>query len=209
MYATLNMLRSQLVPVSDVIDFTDVDDEIKELEDTLVKLKANKLYSETIDSLTSEMFKVDNEVQIYKHWIELTGVNGLQNMTGDSNPFTNLEDSMNVYLKAVFGDDVTSKFNLVTKANSFSFGIERKRQYIPFNLLSSGEKCLYTLALMLSLVKVSKSPLKIVMVDDLLDHLDNHNIAELFKSLQTVEDIQMIFAGVKDVDGEFIVEVEK
>lgn len=205
-YATVDMLKSQIVGLPDV-ELFDVSDDIKILEDKLVKLKTNQMYSQTIDTLTSDKYKVENEIASYKYWIELTGVNGLQNMTGDSNPFTCLEGSIDVYLKAVFGDGVTSKFNLVTKANSFNFGIERNHSYIPFNLLSSGEKCLYTLALMLSLVKVSKSPLKIVMVDDLLDHLDDVNIVKLFKSLKKVKDIQMIFAGVKPVDGEFTVEV--
>ena len=205
-YESYAMLKSQMISVPE-IEPIDVSNDIKVLEDKLVKLKANQKYSETIDVLTTDKFKIDSEIIAFKQWIELTGVNGLQNMIGESNPFTGLEDSMNVYLKAVFGDSVTSKFNLVTKANSFSFGIERKQQYIPFNLLSSGEKCLYTLALMLSLVKVSRSPLKIVMVDDLFDHLDDTNIAGLFKSLEEVKDIQMIFAGVKNVTGDYIVEV--
>lgn len=205
-YESYAMLRSQMNPVPD-IEPMDVSADIKSIEDKLVKLKANQKYSEAIDTFTADKFKIDNEIIAYKHWIDLTGVNGLQNMDGESNPFTGLEDSMNVYLKAVFGDSVTSKFNLVTKANSFSFGIDRKQQYIPFNLLSSGEKCLYTLALMLSLVKVSKSSLKIVMVDDLFDHLDNKNLDKLFKSLQKVKDIQMVFAGVKDIEGDYVVEV--
>jgi hypothetical protein len=60
---------------------------------------------------------------------------------------------------------------------------------------------------MISLVDNSKSPLKIVMVDDLFDHLDDINAEKLFESLQKVNDIQMIFAGVKNVSGDFVVEV--
>lgn len=117
---------------------------------------------------------------------------------------------MNRYIQAVFGTDITSKFNLESKANSFSFGIERGGSYIPYNLLSSGEKCMYTLALMLSLVKASKSPLKLVLVDDLLDHLDDININKLFESLAKVDDVQMIFAGVKQLDNSnIVVEVTK
>ena len=115
---------------------------------------------------------------------------------------------MNTYLHTVFGESVSAKFNLVAKANSFSFGITRKSAYIPFNLLSSGEKCLYTLALMLSIIHVAKSPLKVIMVDDLFDHLDNINADKLFTSLQQVKDIQMIFAGVKEVNCDYKVEVK-
>ena len=67
---------------------------------------------------------------------------------------------------------------------------------------------MYTLALMISLVDASNSQLKLVMVDDLLDHLDNINVDKLFKSLQTVSGIQMVFAGVKDVNGDFVIEVK-
>ena len=152
-------------------------------------------------------YKLEQEIIALKQWDALTGVNGLQSSAGTTNPFVELGSQMDKYIQAVFGEAVTAKFNIESKANSFSFGIERNGSYIPFNLLSSGEKCMYTLALMISLVAVSKSPLKIVMVDDLLDHLDDVNVTKLFESLQTVEDIQMIFAGVKVVNGEYVVEV--
>ena len=66
---------------------------------------------------------------------------------------------------------------------------------------------MYTLALMMGLVESSDSKLKLVMVDDLMDHLDDSNIQNLFDSLAKVPDIQMIFAGVKSVSGSFVVEV--
>lgn len=202
------LLESQLIAVPEVsVSGEDLDEQITALKDIQVKYAANKRYNDMIEKLTASKYVIEQEIIIYKSWINLTGVNGLQNSAEASTPFINLASQMNKYIQAVFGESITSKFNLESKANSFSFGIERNGSYIPFNLLSSGEKCLYTLALMLSLVDVSTSPLKIVMVDDLLDHLDDVNINKLFESLKTVKDIQMIFAGVKSAEGEFVTEV--
>ena len=170
-------------------------------------MKTPKKYNELIDILTEDKYKVESEIICYNSWIKLTGVNGLQSDDSAAKPFMDLAGQMDKYIQTVFGESVKSKFNIESKANSFSFGIERNHKYIPFNLLSSGEKCLYTLALMISLVDNSKSPLKIVMVDDLFDHLDDINAEKLFESLQKVNDIQMIFAGVKNISGDFVVEV--
>lgn len=208
-YMTRSRLNSQLRVVPDFDDF-DFDAELNRLQEIQVKYAANIRYNDLIDKLTADKFKLDQEVAVYKSWINLTGVNGLQNDDKAIQPFIDLQDDMNRYIQAVFGTDITSKFNLESKANSFSFGIERGGSYIPYNLLSSGEKCMYTLALMLSLVKASKSPLKLVLVDDLLDHLDDININKLFESLAKVDDVQMIFAGVKQLDNSnIVVEVTK
>jgi len=207
-YEKFNTLKESvgLEPVVEEPD-ADYDSLIKEKRDILIKIEANKRYNELIDSLTSEKFKAEGEIAAYKSWINLTGVNGLQNDDSATKPFTDLSEQMNTYIQTVFGESVKSKFNLEAKANSFSFGIERGGSYIPFNLLSSGEKCLYTLSLMISLVDKSNSPLKIVMVDDLMDHLDNVNMIKLFKQLMTIDNVQMIFAGVKDISGDFVVEL--
>ena len=209
MYGSYAKLKDQIgdEPVVEEDD-TDYPAIISELQNTLVKIEANKRYSSLIDTLTAEKFKTDAEIICLNSWIKLTGVNGLQNDDSATKPFIDLAGNMDKYIQAVFGGSVRSKFNLEAKANSFSFGIERKGAYIPFNLLSSGEKCMYTLALMISLVDASNSQLKLVMVDDLLDHLDNINVDKLFKSLQTVSGIQMVFAGVKDVNGDFVIEVK-
>ena len=208
-YSTKKSLSAQLVIIPDMSeDDRDFDALIAELRELQVKYAANKRYNDLIDKLTAEKFNIDQEIAAYKSWINLTGVNGsLQGGVDAIKPFLDLELMMDKYIQAVFGKGVQSKFNLQSKANSFSFGIERDDTYIPFNLLSSGEKCMYTLALMMSLTQSSSSPLKVVMVDDLLDHLDDVNINKLFEALKTVDDIQMIFAGVKSAEGDFIIEV--
>ena len=76
--------------------------------------------------------------------------------------------------------DIRANFNVSTKANSFSFGLIRNDVYIPYDLLSSGEKCLYSLALMICIVNNSKSPLKLMLCDDMFDHLDAEAIENKF-----------------------------
>ena len=208
-YEKFNLLKSTIGP-EPIIPDEDVDFDalISEQQELLVKIEANKKYNELISSMTNEKFKMEYEISAYNAWIKLTGVNGLQNDESAIKPFMDLADNMNKYISTVFGKDVKTSFNLESKANSFSFGLVRNGKYVPFNLLSSGEKCLYTLALMISLVNTSKSPLKLVMVDDLFDHLDDYNMEKLFAQLQDVKDIQMIFAGVKNsVDDSFVVKV--
>ncbi len=119
-----------------------------------------------------------------------------------ASPFEDFKDSMDKYIPILFKNAKCS-FNLSGKANSFSFGLTRGDRYIPYELLSSGEKCMYMLCMMLCLTYESSSKLKLILVDDLFDHLDDENIEKLFESLYNVEDIQMIFAGVKKVSERF------
>ena len=151
-----------------------------------------------MESLTADKYKTENSIEVLKIWAKLTDANGLQTTLAEK-PFQDLAESMTSYLHKMFGKkDITAKFFLSDKANSFSFGIEREGKYIAYNLLSSGEKCMYTLALMMCIISKSNSPLKVIMIDDLLDHLDDSNAAKLFDALYKIKDTQIILAGVKE-----------
>ena len=122
--------------------------------------------------------------------------------------FVDFEDKLTAVLKTVFSDESASaKFNLSSKANSFSFGIVRDSKYIKYDLLSSGEKCLYTFSMIVTLLR-SNSGLNLMLVDDAFDHLDDNGVKKLFEAAKELKDIQFIFAGVKNVEGEFVVEVK-
>ncbi len=213
-YNKIAELSHLLKPVNEaeLNDTDDYDAIIQKLNSDLAKIESNKRYNEMIDTFTGQKFTIQSEIEVYKKWVNLTGVNGLQNSSEGTGPFEYLKDDMDKRVPQLFGSDVTSEFHLEAKANSFSFGIKRGGDYIPYDLLSSGEKCMYSLCLMMSLVDCSKSPLKLIMVDDLFDHLDDDNIDKLFDSLYNVHDIQMIFAGVKrpKVSGhdDFFIEVK-
>lgn len=197
---SIQHMKSMLQPEPNMSQFADLsfyNSEIERLNTQISKIEANQRYSSLIDTLTAEKYKIENSAEVYKCWAKLTDPNGLQTRLMDA-PFRNLAEDMNRYLGIMFSGEVTCNFNLEQKANSFSFGIIRDDRYIPYDLLSSGEKTMYALALMLCIVDKSKSNLKIMIVDDMLDHLDNIRADEVFKSLQNVKDIQIILAGVKE-----------
>lgn len=176
---------------------SEIDNEIKDLNDALIKIEANKRYEELSDKVTADKFKFENELEVYKAWTKLTDANGLQT-TLMNKPFEDLACDMSKYLSQMFNTNIKAKFNLVSKANSFSFGLERDDQYIEFDYLSSGERCLFTLALIMCILDRSNSEIRTILIDDILDHLDDDNAKSLFVSMKEIKNIQFILAGVKE-----------
>lgn len=189
------------------IDIDMVNSQIAELEDLKVKLRANEQYNALISTLTADKYKDEARLAVWKAFEKHTGVNGMQSRKDDSSPFTEFEDKLNEYIPKLFGDACKATFNIEAKANSFSFGLTRLSSYIAYDMLSSGEKCMFALALMLCIVKESKADLKLILVDDLFDHLDAGNISALFDVLKAVNDVQLIFAGVPEISGVNVIEM--
>ena len=217
-YDTRDRLQSQIEIIDEVTSYLTSDDmtaRISEIEkkseqltEMLAKLSANKKYEELTEMLAKQKFEIEQTIQALKIWINLTSANGMQNQMMNE-PFIKFVDKLNKYVKPFFGETVSAKFNLVEKANSFSFGIERNDKYIPYDLLSSGEKCMFMLSMMICIVCESKSELNLILVDDLFDHLDDENVNKLIASLYSVEDVQFIIAGVKKIeDNECLMEVK-
>ena len=199
------------LPTKPNTDKTDIElaQEIKVLQDNKMKAFANKQYNETIDNLTQKKFTIELELAAYKAWAKATDVNGLQTLIMEQ-PFNQLADKMTGYIQTMYGrDDITAHFYVSSKVNSFSFGMFRDNKYIPYDLLSSGEKCLYMLSLMICIVANTTSPLKVVLLDDALDNLDDVAIENTFTALKNLTGIQFILAGVKHCDNasDVIVEV--
>jgi DNA repair exonuclease SbcCD ATPase subunit len=181
------------------VEIMQLDGKIQELTTTIEKVQANQQYSELADNLTKEKFKLTSQLNLLQQWYKLTGVNGLQSRLMDA-PFEDLEKSVSTYLQAMLNDkDINAKFLLSEKANSFNFGITSPFvNYRAFGLLSSGEKCIYVLALLIAIVEKSSSPLKMILLDDLLDHLDKDRSLSVFETLSKIDSIQSIMAGVID-----------
>lgn len=178
----------------------EIANEITNLTDKMTKAQANIKFNVMNDTLTKEKYTSELKLSVFKIWENLTSSAGTLQAELSEKPFRDMEDMMTKHLRNVLSDDVRMKFYLSDKANSFSFGLERNGKYIPFELLSSGEKCLYTLALMICLTEVSSSPLKLILIDDLLDHLDDDKASKLFESLSNMDGkVQLILAGVKEV----------
>ena len=189
-------------PECEDINIQAYQDKINEITDKIAKCKANEKFDDLFDKLTIEKFQLENNLKVLKIWEKLTGPNGIQTAL-TSRPFERLEHDISKYLRMMFSPEIKAKFHLSEKANSFSFGLISHQKYIPYDLLSSGEKCLYTLALMISLTHVSKSPLKLILIDDMLDHLDDARCAGILSTLNDIPDIQFILAGVKHLEDEY------
>ena len=179
------------------ITIEEIDAKLSELNNQLIQVAANKKYDELNEQVTADKFKLENELEIYKEWAKLTDANGLQTRLMDA-PFQELACDMSSYLSQMFNKPITARFNLVSKANSFSFGLERDHKYIEFDYLSSGERCLFTLALIVCILNRSNSIIRTILIDDILDHLDSDNASYLFNALKTIDNTQFILAGVKE-----------
>lgn len=179
---------------------TQIDAELEMLNNNMMKLQANIKYNETIENLTTMKFESELRGEALSKWVKATDTNGLQT-TLMVKPFEELADTMTGYLHQMYRNtDIKAHFVITSKANSFSFGLIRDGVYIPYDLLSSGEKCLYMLALMICIVNNNKSPLKVLLCDDMFDHLDSTAIENTFATLKNISGIQFIFAGVKDCE---------
>ena len=200
LYSQINALKQSLsvLPDKPNTDKTliELNAEIDRLTDDKSKLQANLQYNATIEDLTNMKYEAELQNTALSAWIKLTDTNGLQTSLMEA-PFDELADTMTGYIQQMYGNqNITANFNISTKANSFSFGIIRDNIYIPYDLLSSGEKCLYTLALMICIVNNNNSPLKVLLLDDAFDHLDSNAIESTFATLKNINGVQFIFAGV-------------
>lgn len=193
---------SEIVPDSNMDDIVaaiaQYDQQAEALRVKLSHCIANKKYDETIDKFTNKKLTIQNHVDILAVWAKYTDANNLQTKVA-MEPFAELEVKVDKYLTVLFHEDVKFRTELSTKANSFSFGIMRNSTYIPYELLSSGEKTLVAFSIMLYIASATTGKLKLVMVDDMLDHLDSENVYTLFDRLSEIDDIQIITAGVKKV----------
>lgn len=204
LYAKYEYLSGKLSSIDEAalnVDIKFVDEEIIRFEDLRGKVIANESYYNLKDKVSSDLDRVDQLTYILNTWISETAANS-QTMTDLANlPFKGIAKDIDTILSEVFGEkDIVTEFNLEAKANSFSFGINRNGQYIPFDLLSSGEKCLFSISLMVSILNKGDNPIKLILVDDLLDHLDVSRFTTLIESLSKLSKshgIQFIFAGVQ------------
>ena len=199
-YQRLETMRSSLIdpgPRPTTLTIEDIRSEMNRWQDALVKVKANKRYDELTQTVTKDKFENENYLEILKSWIKLTDANGLQSSMMDK-PFQNMESEMTGYLTSMFNRPTQAMFNLISKANSFSFGLVRDGGYIEFDYLSSGERCLFTLAMIMCILNKSDASLPVIIIDDILDHLDEDNADYLFSAIKNVDSIQFILAGVKE-----------
>lgn len=180
-----------------IVDIELLQSELESYKDAYGKAVANRQYNELNDVIVGDKYRIENSIECLKLWVKLTDVNGLQTNNISENPFDKLTDNINDTVHLIFGKDTECRFILDGKSNSFSFGLVQKDTYVPYTMLSSGEKCLFILSMFIGLLNYTKSPLKLILIDDFLDHLDDNNFKIVFDVLKNHTDIQYVFAGVK------------
>lgn len=154
--------------------------------------------AKTFDRMTSEKYVLQEKVDVLNSWVKLTSANGLQT-TLSGGGFSELENNLNEYIQKVFGSEFSCKFNVTSKANSFSFGVTKDGKYIPYSYLSTGEKTLYTFCLMLYIAQQGNSKVKVIMMDDFFDHLDKEKFNVLLDAMTKYrDDVQIVMAGVAE-----------
>lgn len=214
-YEHLNYMKSTLKDVNEDIStikawIADTEDKLNDVQDMIGRYLANQKYEELSADLAVEKLKAEQNLDIVKKLIKRTDVNGLQQSLTDRS-FTAFAQACSGHVVKFFGDSSMSlQFNLSSKANSFSFGLKTNDTYVPYELLSSGEKCLVILSVLLNISKRNSIP--VLLVDDFLDHLDEDRAAKCFDALCEITDTQVIIAGVKPCTSEkfkpFIIETE-
>ena len=209
-YQERDHIRSQINYADvelDPSDLSTIHQKIAEKQELLGKLLANQKYENMMETLQKVQIMREYEIQCLKCWIKCTDANHLQNDLMIA-PFIQLSDKISFYVNKLFNDThMKAQFNLSSKSNDFSFGVYKMDEdiYIPYDLLSSGEKCIFTLAFMLTLLEISNSTYQFLLIDDMLDHLDDDKIAHIFKSFESnISDIQLICAGVKPYSGDIL-----
>lgn len=206
--ATYQSLLDTSISEDAEVDNTDYDSLIHEVIEKLNKLHEVKQSKALFDSMSKEVAEESSAVERLKAFEKLTGMNGLQTeLTNANNPFDTLSAEMSKTLSSWLAG--TPYFNIEAKANSFEFGIDRLTHKVPYTSLSTGEKCMYALSLLIALQNLSNSQLKLIMMDDAFDHLDSTNIEKVFDVLKEQTDIQIIVAGVKNTESgkDMIIEV--
>lgn len=203
-YAHYNELMSRRMPLPDITGHVLEDPSyypaaIQQKTNELAQLRANIRYNTLMNDLTKEKYISEIELNCLKAWDTITGPNGLptQMLTDQFNHLAvKISELMEVNPLMMRS---TATFNLSSDSNTFSFGIIRDGKYIPFDLLSTGEQCVFFVAFIDVLQSESSSQLKLILIDDLLDHLDAAKFDAFIDSSMPACSSQIIAAGVRNV----------
>ena len=177
---------------------------LSSVSDKLVKARANKKYNELADNLNVDKNKISTEMSVLKTWITETDMNGLQSkmMIKPFEEFGKTISSYLPYFSKYSANKAEFKFNIDGGKNDFNFGIQTADEYINYNSLSSGEKCCIAFAMMYAILNQSDSKIKVLMIDDMIDHLDHETASDIFEFMRSNQGSspQMVFAGVNTCD---------
>lgn len=204
--STIEVLKSEYASLGDIPvshqSTSDLRCKLEDLQRTLTTMLANLEYTKRSKELSNTKLQLDYEVSILDTLIKRTGVNELQTELAIE-PFNALASSVNEFASDYDFKYGTLAFNVSTKANSFSFGLNRDGKFITYDNLSSGERARFAILLQLYLVFNTNSNLNIIVVDDNFDHIDDDHFRDLMEDIGILShkrDIQLILAGVRSLN---------
>lgn len=202
----IDALQEELDALSDVPDNFKSTENLQsrksELTSRLVSMMSNLEYTKKSDELSDVKMKLDYEISILDTLIRRTGVNDLQTKLV-TEPFehlaTNIEEFSHNYAFK-YGE---LAFNVSTKANSFSFGLNRDGTFVPYDNLSSGEKAKFSIMMQLYMIQKLNYKFDVLIIDDNFDHVDDDNFHDLMEDIgiyASKHSIQFILAGVRSLN---------
>lgn len=182
----------------EIWDETDIKHNLENLRQIVSNIAKNKAIDAQNATYQRELFVYEECLEVLKEFKTIFGINGLQQQMAKQG-LSQFSDIVNQYIHRLFGDNVDFTFIISEKSNSFSMGLTKDDGYVQYANLSSGEKCLFMVAFMITVLKLCNPPLDVIMIDDMLDHLDPSNAIILLEAIKDVTEIQFILAGVNEL----------
>lgn len=192
----------ELLDVPDDIQSTEhLQSRKSELTSELVRMMSNLEYTKKSDELSNVKMKLDYELTLLDKLIKRTSVNDLQTKLV-TEPFEHLASDIEEFSHNYCFKDGKLAFNVSTKANSFSFGLDRDGTFVPYDNLSSGERARFSIMMQLFVIQRLNSRFNVLVIDDNFDHIDDDNFHDLMEDIgiySSKNRIQFILAGVRSL----------
>lgn len=192
-------LLSQNFEYSGDQNIYDINKKLDELNAELQDSYKQEVRAAIDEDILKQSVDLMNYIEELKRIEKYTGPNGISSEIAEI-PFNKLSDDLHFELSNICDkfDNYTPVFDL--DAKSFRIGVEDGNNFISYTTLSSGEKAVYSIALCTTLLKYNKASLNVLIMDDVLDHIDEQNMLSLSKYIDSQSNmIQFIFAGVNEI----------
>lgn len=178
------------------LDADFINSELDNLDNTRIKLLANLEYDRMMSKVVKDKSQAELDLSILKNIADKLGPNGLQASVAAA-PFESAKQLISDKLKAC-GLLGNAYFIADGGNNSFDFGLDKDGVFISYKALSSGEKCLYMLAFMSALLSMNECEIKLLLLDDVFDHLDADHTKIALNYISNDDTAQYILAGVNN-----------
>lgn len=198
-YEQNKSLLSQNFECSDRRNVYDINKRLDELKSELQDAYKQEARASIDEDILQQSVDLSNYIEELKLIEKYTGPNGISSDIAKI-PFNKLSDDFHFELSNICNKFIDYRPVFDLNSRSFRIGIEKEENFVPYTTLSSGEKALYAIALCVTLLKYNTAELNVLIMDDVLDHIDEENMLSLSKYMDSQSNIiQFIFAGVNEI----------